>query len=59
MKEDFLKVFNNLPIPERSMPIYVDKKWGVMSWIVVYQEVSAESPLGDAALETLRKLKII
>jgi len=25
MKKDFLRIYGNLPIPERSMPIYVDK----------------------------------
>ena len=59
MNEQFLKIYANLPIPERSMPIYVDKEFGIMSWNVVHLEVVNSTELGKRALENLRKLKII
>lgn len=55
----FEKIYSNLPIPERSMPIYVDKEFGIMSWNVVYLEVKNNTELGLRALESLRLLKII
>jgi hypothetical protein len=59
MKKDFLRIYGNLPIPERSMPIYVDKEFGIMSWNVVNLEVRGDTDLGKRALEILRKLEII
>ena len=46
MNEDFKKVYANVPIPERAMPIYVDKEYGVMSWNVVHIEVCGNTELG-------------
>ena len=59
MKERFYKTFANLPIPERSMPIYVSPKYGAMSWNVVKLEVDADTELGTAALGFLTKFEII
>ena len=59
MKETFEKIYANLPIPERSMPIYVDRIFGVMSWNVVYIEVRNNTELGKKALKMLKKLDII
>ncbi len=59
MKEKFLKLYCDIPIGERSMPIYVDKEFGVMSWNVVYIEAINNTKLGERALKTLKILKII
>ena len=59
MKEKFLKTFANLPIPERSMPIYVDQKHGALSWYVVKLEVDQNTDIGNAALEFLSATQII
>lgn len=59
MKERFNEVFANVPIPERKMPIYVDDKYGPMSWYIVKIEVDGDTDLGKKALESLIKLKII
>ena len=59
MKEKFYKTFANLPIPERSNPIYVSQKYGAMSWNVVKIEVDADTELGIEALGFLTKLGII
>ena len=59
MKEKFYKTFANLPLPERSMPIYVDQKYGAMSWFVVWLEVKGDTEIGNQALETLTKNNLI
>ena len=59
MKEQFLRAFANLSIPERANPIYVDPKHGALSWHVVRIEVEAGTPIGDAAMKFLSDLKII
>ena len=59
MKEKFYKVFANLPIPERSSPIYVSKEHGPMSWNVVKLEVDHETVLGIEALAVLVEMEII
>jgi len=61
-KERFLKTYANLPISERSMPIYIESyPWGdePMSWRVCYLEIEHHTSLGDKILEQLEKLKII
>lgn len=59
MKEEFNKIFANLPIPLRSEIIYVDDKYGVMSWNVVKLEIDASTEIGKKAFETLKEMKII
>lgn len=59
MKEKFLKVFANLPIPLRSEIIYVSDKYGPMTWNVVKLEVDAETSLGLEALTFLTNIKVI
>ena len=59
MKERFYKVFANIPIPERSSPIYVSQEHGAMSWQIVKLEVDEETPLGLEALIALVEIKLI
>jgi len=59
MKERFLKIYANLPIPLRSEVIYVDKEYGACSWNVVLLEVKADTEIGKTALKQLEKMKII
>jgi len=58
-KEAFDKVFANIPLSERRMPIYVDQEYGPMSWYVVNLEVLAMTIVGIRALEFLKKNNII
>ena len=48
-KDEFAKLYANIPIGERSNPIYVDEKHGAMSWHVVKIESDAETEIGVAA----------
>ena len=59
MKEEFYKLFVNIPIPERSLAIYVSQKYGPMSWNVVKLEVDQNTELGLEALEALKRMNII
>ena len=59
MKERFFAIFANLPLSERKNPIYVDREYGPMSWLVVNLEVRADTELGKKALEVLSKLEFI
>ena len=55
----FLKVFPNIPIPERQNAIYVDSQYGPLSWNVVWLEVKAGSEVGLRACQFLKDVKII
>jgi len=59
MKENFLKMFANLPLPLRNEIIYVDKQYGPMTWNVVRLEVMQNTDIGLAALEFLSAAQII
>ncbi len=57
-KEEFLKIYANLPIPLREeIIVIIDDK--TISWNVAYLEVSQDTPLGKTILEKLTKLEII
>lgn len=59
MKERFKKVFANVPLGERQNPIYVDQKYGAMSWSVVWIEVEHDTEIGIKALAFLSEANII
>ena len=59
LKERFNNLFANLPIPERKNPIYVDDKYGAMSWFIIKLEVDHDTELGLKALEFLNKTETI
>ena len=56
--EKFMKIYFNLPLPERSQVIVVieDK---LITWDVAYKEISNKSELSEQILKKLEKLKII
>lgn len=58
-EELFFKTFANVPIPERSNPIYVDSQYGAMSWYVVNLEVRAGSEVGLRAIKFMKQEKFI
>lgn len=57
-KEKFLKVYANLPEPERKQVIAVidDKTY---SWNVAHNEISNDTPLGKKILKKLEALGIL
>ena len=58
-RENFLKVYSNLPINLRKEVILVLDDNGPISWEVAYLEVSNKTPLGETILKKLADLKII
>lgn len=59
MKESFYRTFCNVPLPERSNPIFVDHMHGAMSWHIVKLEVDSNTEVGKRALAFLKEAKII
>lgn len=55
-KEEFAEMFANIPLGERRNVIYVDDKWGAMSWYVVKIESDQETEVGIKAREFISKL---
>lgn len=57
-KEKFLKVYANLPEPEREQIIAVidDKTY---SWNIGYVEISNGTPLGNKILKKIEELGIL
>lgn len=58
-RENFLKVYSNLPIGLRKETILVLDKEGPISWEVAYQEIENKTKLGDKILKKLEQLGII
>lgn len=57
-KEKFLKVYANLPVPEREQIIaIVDGK--TYSWNRAYNEISNDTKLGSKILKRIEDLKIL
>ena len=57
-KEKFLKVFANLPEPEREQVIaIIDNK--TYSWNIAYNEISNDTELGKKILKKLENLKLL
>ena len=58
LKEKFLKVYANLPEPERYQVIaIVDGK--TYSWNVAYNEISNNTELGKKILKKIEELEIL
>jgi len=57
-KERFFKVYNNLPLEEREMPIIVLDN-NPISWKLAYIEISNNTERGKKILEKLLELKLI
>lgn len=58
-KQQFYKIFANLPINLREEVILVIPKKGPITWQVAFLEVDNDTELGDMILEKLSDLKII
>lgn len=58
-REKFLKIYTNLPLPERDEAIYVDENKGPISWNVSYIEIYNNTDLGNSILKRLEELNII
>ena len=58
-KEEFLKLYANLPVKLREEVILVLDKEGPVTWNSVYFEVQNKTKLGDVILKKLKELKII
>jgi len=57
-KDKFLKVYANLPDPEREQVIAViDGK--TYSWNVAFREISSDTELGKKILNKIESMKII
>lgn len=57
-KEQFFKVYSNLPIEEREMPIIVLDSEPI-SWKVAFNEISNDTQRGTKILNKLIELKLI
>lgn len=56
--EQFLKVYANLPVPERKQIIaIIDKK--TYSWNAAYIEVSNNTKLGTRIVKKLEEMRIV
>lgn len=58
-REDFLKVYSNLPLNLRKEVILVLKEKGPITWEVAYIEIENKTKLGNIILKKLKELKII
>ena len=58
-KENFLKVYANLPINIRDDIVLVLKDKGPITWNVAYIEINNDTKLGEIIFKKLVQLKII
>ena len=58
-RENFLKLYANLPINLRKEVILVLEEHGPITWEVAYLEVENKTELGSMILTKLKELKII
>lgn len=57
-KEDFFKVYSNIPLEERKNVIVVIDNQPI-SWSLAFQEIKNETESGAKILKILRELDII
>lgn len=58
LKEEFFKVYANLPIEERNNVVVVIDKQPI-SWNIAYLEIKNYTKLGQQILKTLKDLGIL
>lgn len=58
-KENFLKVYVNLPMKLRGDIVLVLDEKGPITWNVAYIEINNETKLGEEIFKRLAELKII
>jgi len=54
----FVKVYNSLPLAERSMPCCVINDEAI-SWGLAYEEIKEDTELGKVVQKQLESLKLI
>ena len=57
-KEDFFKVYSNIPFQERQKVVAVINSQPI-SWALAFQEIKNETELGEKILKILKELDII
>ncbi len=57
-RENFLKVYSNLPLPIRDEVVYIEDN-KPLTWNVCYLEIVHDTDLGKKILNRLEELKII
>ena len=57
-KEKFLKIYANLPLPEREQVIAVIEG-ETYSWNVAYKEISENTKLGDKILKRIEVVGLL
>lgn len=57
-KEDFFKIYSNIPIQERKNVVVVVNNQPI-SWALAFQEIKNETELGEKILKILKELEII
>lgn len=58
LKEEFFKIYANLPIEERkNVVVVIDKQ--PISWNIAYLEIKNSSKLGQQILNILKALNIL
>ncbi len=58
-RENFLKIYSNLPLGVRQEIILVLDGNNPITWSVAFIEVQTQTPIGEVILERLEKLGII
>lgn len=58
IKEEFFKIYANLPIEERNNVVVVINKQPI-SWNIAYLEIKSNTKIGQKVLKTLQELKIL
>lgn len=59
MKDQFFKVYANLPLNLRPEIVLVLPERGPITWNVAYTEINNDTKLGEVILQKLKELKII
>ena len=59
MKDQFFKIYANLPLNLRSEIVLVLSDRGPITWNVAYTEINNDTKLGELILQKLEELKII
>ena len=59
MKDQFFKIYANLPLNLRSEIVLVLPDRGPITWNVAYTEINNDTKLGELILKKLEELKII
>lgn len=59
VREDFLRIYANLPLGLRKEIICVLDEWGPMTWNVAHLEIEQKTKVSWEILNYLKKLEII